>query len=295
MKPSSPYDTPDSLKDAYDLDAELLPAHLSYCVLTTPGDAGAAHNRFPESGWLEGSLADVAELPRLISVPQSAVNVATDAFEGAIDRGAALLKGISEDRPASSQAIANLLGMNDVPKTHRMACTIVANAMVLHGRVATMHECVKPAAPGLRPGHCKSTGEHQRGLVVHPQQYQLLADICYRARHRRAAAYHRGVAVIRVLQHAAGDVAASGANAEHDLTGRVFQRLIIDRKYLATFYTLPAPYSRASPLKSSNHKLHADASSASARFRHCLTHRKDAYARGWQMGADWLCVDLDED
>ena len=26
----------------------------------------------------------------------------------------------------------------------------------------------------------------------------------------------------------------------HDLTGRIFQRLIADRKYLATFYTLPA-------------------------------------------------------
>ena len=26
----------------------------------------------------------------------------------------------------------------------------------------------------------------------------------------------------------------------HDLTGRIFQRLIVDRKYLATFYTLPA-------------------------------------------------------
>ena len=46
--------------------------------------------------------------------------------------------------------------------------------------------------------------------------------------------------LIRVLQYAAGDIAASGANVEHDLTGRVFQRLIVDRKYLATFYTLPA-------------------------------------------------------
>ena len=44
----------------------------------------------------------------------------------------------------------------------------------------------------------------------------------------------------RILHYAAGDVAASGANVEHDLTGRVFQRLIADRKYLATFYTLPA-------------------------------------------------------
>ena len=29
-------------------------------------------------------------------------------------------------------------------------------------------------------------------------------------------------------------------NNAHDLTGRIFQRLIADRKYLATFYTLPA-------------------------------------------------------
>ena len=36
------------------------------------------------------------------------------------------------------------------------------------------------------------------------------------------------------------DVAATGANQAHDLTGRIFQRLIADRKYLATFYTLPS-------------------------------------------------------
>ena len=31
-----------------------------------------------------------------------------------------------------------------------------------------------------------------------------------------------------------------GWTTPHDLTGRIFQRLIADRKYLATFYTLPA-------------------------------------------------------
>ena len=35
-------------------------------------------------------------------------------------------------------------------------------------------------------------------------------------------------------------IAADGVNNDHDLTGQVFQRLIADRKYLATFYTLPA-------------------------------------------------------
>ena len=33
---------------------------------------------------------------------------------------------------------------------------------------------------------------------------------------------------------------STGVENSHDLTGRIFQKLIADRKYLATFYTLPA-------------------------------------------------------
>ena len=48
------------------------------------------------------------------------------------------------------------------------------------------------------------------------------------------------VGIIRILRETAEQVTASGANVAHDLTGRIFQRLIADRKYLATFYTLPS-------------------------------------------------------
>ena len=43
-----------------------------------------------------------------------------------------------------------------------------------------------------------------------------------------------------MLRDTAQSVEATGINNAHDLTGRIFQRLIADRKYLATFYTLPA-------------------------------------------------------
>ena len=46
--------------------------------------------------------------------------------------------------------------------------------------------------------------------------------------------------VLRRLRRTAASVNGTGVNNAHDLTGRVFQRLISDRKYLATFYTLPA-------------------------------------------------------
>ena len=46
--------------------------------------------------------------------------------------------------------------------------------------------------------------------------------------------------ILRRLRNTAQSVNATGVDNAHDLTGRIFQRLIADRKYLATFYTLPA-------------------------------------------------------
>ena len=46
--------------------------------------------------------------------------------------------------PNVTPVIARLLGMSDVPQTRRMACAIVANAMIFHQRIAGMHQEVKP-------------------------------------------------------------------------------------------------------------------------------------------------------
>ena len=45
--------------------------------------------------------------------------------------------------------------------------------------------------------------------------------------------------ILQTLQITAGEVSAAGVDNSHDLTGRIFQRLIADRKFLATFYTRP--------------------------------------------------------
>ena len=46
--------------------------------------------------------------------------------------------------------------------------------------------------------------------------------------------------ILHLLRNTAESVRGAGVDNAHDLTGRIFQRLIADRKYLATFYTLPA-------------------------------------------------------
>ena len=46
--------------------------------------------------------------------------------------------------------------------------------------------------------------------------------------------------ILKRLRDTAERIDATGVGNAHDLTGRIFQTLIADRKYLATFYTLPA-------------------------------------------------------
>jgi predicted RNA methylase len=56
----------------------------------------------------------------------------------------------------------------------------------------------------------------------------------------RALPTRTAVAVLNGLWETAEALVAGGVTKSHDLTGVVFQRLIADRKFLATFYTRPA-------------------------------------------------------
>ena len=83
---------------------------------------------------------------RLVSVPQRAVEQATDTLQAGIDRAAGVLDELNETKPGITMAIANLLGMTNVPQTRRMACAIIANALVFHENIAGMHEGIRPLA-----------------------------------------------------------------------------------------------------------------------------------------------------
>ena len=103
-------------------------------------------HRFPDSGWLDGDLEDLADMVRLVSVPQRAVDQTTTMLQEGIDGAARLLDELNETSSGVTTAIARLLGMTNVPQTRRMACAIIANALVFHERIAGMHEGVKPLA-----------------------------------------------------------------------------------------------------------------------------------------------------
>ena len=224
---------PETLKYASDVDKDVRSSRLSYAFLYETGD------RFPTSGWLEGSCEDVADMVRLLSVPQSAVNEASDHLELGIETAADRLNEISELRPKVAWEIAGLLGMSNIHQTRRMACAILANAMVFHDRVADMHDGVEHlhmvCGPEIADPQAQILASWRDVLEINYWPiFAIARDILSRMSPQDAAR------ILRVLRETAGKVSASGANIAHDLTGRIFQRLIADRKYLATFYTLPA-------------------------------------------------------
>ena len=227
---------PGSVADSDDLADALSDAELRYCVLTT---SDGEVERFPESGWLDGSVTDLADLIRLVSAPQEAVDRAATALQDGIDDAVAVLDDMAMLRPAVTRAIADLLGMSDVQQTRRMACAIIANAMVFHEQISGMHEGVR----NLRQVCGDGVEDPQEAtldawMVILSINYWPIFAIAKDALEQLPSG--DAARILQTLRHTAQRVDATGVTNAHDLTGRIFQRLIADRKYLATFYTLPA-------------------------------------------------------
>ena len=256
---------PEGVEFAYSLADAVAGARLSYCVLTTAdsrlsGSGGSdrdgglklhPHPNLPPSrgrDFMSASLNPAGWKVRLRmwrtwrgwclcrnlrSMRRRA------ALEAGIDSAVGVLNSLERLSPVAAREVADLLGMSDVPQTRRMACAIVANAMVFHDRIAAMHPEILPL------NRLWGTGaDNPQGKVS--EAWDAILDINYWpifAVARDIVNLLPSHAAARILEHlrtTAQRINSTGANVAHDLTGRVFQRLIVDRKYLATFYTLPA-------------------------------------------------------
>ena len=230
---------PTELRTADELDEALQQTLLSWCVLYDEFDKEGRRIRFPESGWLEGGIEDLADFVRLVSMPQKEVNKAADSLQAGINRAAAILDEMSETRRAVMSDIAKLLGMENLPQTRRMACAIIANALVFHERIAGMHEGVKPLHMVCghdvpKPQQATLASWSQILAINYFPIFAISKDILEQLPSGEAAR------ILAELRDTAQEIDSAGIDNAHDLTGRIFQRLIADRKYLATFYTRPA-------------------------------------------------------
>ena len=225
---------PSDIANAPDLEGAIQSARLEYAVFYE------GETRFPASGWISGGVSDLADLIRLVSVSESEVDAATDILEQGIDRAVAVLDDVGRLRPRIAREIERLLGMPD-PAARRMACAIIANALIFHERIAGMHPDADVQPLNLLWGGGADNPQSKISAawddILQINYWAIFAiarDIV-----NQLPAYD-AAQILDQLRDTSQRINAGGAIFAHDLTGRIFQRLIADRKYLATFYTLPA-------------------------------------------------------
>ena len=223
-------------------------------ALYSRGEDGAPPDRLPTSGWLRGSVRDLAMLVQRAAVPARRV----DALAAALERGVEEAAEASSERHAygfeHGRALAAVLGQSDDAQgqTRRMAMTVLANALVFHEALAQAGFAVGPPLmrrPVRTVSAFREDGAFDRERLL--AEWDAILAINYHPIFGSAKALldpareaalpeETAQAVLGPLWRTARRLVAGGVTRSHDLTGVVFQRLIADRKFLATYYTRPA-------------------------------------------------------
>lgn len=216
---------PESLgRSQADLSNRIAAADFDFCVFC--GDSSSPVH-WPALGWLTGGIDDIAWCIERAMVSQRGVRVATKAIGDAVNSG---FTDIEQD-------MGRVLNQRPGEQTDRIAKTIVANALPFQSKIARTHDILSVAqlqadtSVSLQLAlldTCRRFLDDINYWPIFKVASDLLAPI------RAATAYRN----LDALVSAADRHADLGVMTRHHFSGRMFQNLLVDRKYLGTFYTI---------------------------------------------------------
>ena len=218
-----------------DLEREIKAAEFHYCTYSLQAADTAV--RWPATGWLVGSIDDLASCIENVSLSERLLAEGTQILEQSIGDASGELRETAG--PHALKNMAQSLHQEDGEQTSRMAMAIVANALVFHTAIveahgiATIDELRIPGRNDVSKSRLLECWQHILDNINYYPIFRIASDLLLPIPDGTANA------VLNRLAQAASDLAGLGATTLHDLSGRMFQRLIADRKFLATFYTLP--------------------------------------------------------
>ena len=219
-----------------DIVASIERADFRYCVFS--GEASAP-DRWPAEGWVTGSVNDLATCIELVALSERRIARGTNVLQSDVRQIANLLR--SSISPTGSDTLANiakLLKQEDSDQTSRMAIAILANAFCFHQSIAGSHKIPQLAqlmdAPDDGLSDLIACWNRILKEVNYWPIFSIAKDILIQIPARTARK------IIRRMVRLSAALVDIGTTSLQDLSGRLFQRLIADRRFLATFYTLPS-------------------------------------------------------
>ena len=188
--------------------------------------------RWPsEQQWLEGGVDNLADAIEWLSLSERQLARGTEALEEVVRHAAGLLAAHASE--GSLARVARNLHQSAGEQTDRMAAAICVSAFVFHAAIEDQENI--PPVPLV--------GSIDRRTLVNTWNEILAVNYWPIFNIARDVVMDLPVMVVPPVMgriaESISDLAQLGATIYHDLTGRMFQTLITDRKFLATFYTLP--------------------------------------------------------
>ena len=185
----------------------------------------------PEREWLEGGVDDLADAIEWLSLSERQLARGTEALEQVVRNAAGLLAEHAGGGPLAR--VAGDLHQAAGEQTERMAAAICVSAFVFHVAIEEQeHIPPVPLAGSISKGTLLKTWNEILAVNYWPI-FSIARDVVTELPVRSVPP------VMNRIAESISDLTRLGATTYHDLTGRMFQTLITDRKFLATFYTLP--------------------------------------------------------
>ena len=141
---------PNRFASADDIHEELKKTTgLKYCAVYPQG------KHFPTTGWLQGSISDLADLIHLVDVPETAFQQCAEDLEARINEAVIMFPPLKHLNEGPVHEIFKRLGLTEDPKAKqekppkrrlekrtqvgRFAGAIIANALLFQERIAKAH------------------------------------------------------------------------------------------------------------------------------------------------------------
>lgn len=218
---------PENLAHAKQDDVEklLIEAIFELCVFS---DRESGDERWPTTEWVSVNIDDLAGSIEQVALSEDRIAKGMDILEAGISQTAAIFRDASETAPNMAADIAEHLHQEDGEQTHRMAMAIIANAMIFHTAIAGAHNIKtldqhRGSSGHLLKGGLLETWRHILENVNYWPIFSIASDLLKPIKNGVA---HR---ILDRLAQVASEVADLGTTSQHDLSGRMFQRLIADR------------------------------------------------------------------
>ena len=221
-------------------ESELEPDQILFITESEP-DNEIEPESFPQSGWLSGSVADIATAIRVRTTPISKIDAAADLLEKRIETAAKQLEAAIQERPSIGAEIETVLFQKAGEQTSRMAMLIVTNAFVFQSVLAGKPEMERVMS--LKRMLSDSAKRLQYEQVI--AGWEIILKVNYRPIFHVAKRLIEAIAtddelvdrILATLCDTAKELVDQRLTQIHELAGTVFQRLIVDRKYVKANYT----------------------------------------------------------